>query len=298
VLEALFPEAGWDRLQAYPDMYPYFSTLFELRQGYELISPSDPLQQTAILMYIMENICVALRSVSFGLVSGPDGGSIHVDEAIGSIITNWRRYIDESFVKVYLPRLSDYCRMLEHTPDAKISVYAKRNLNELRWTKRLYFLTYYKFDSLGPPPFQNREITAIYTQISTLRKYLTKVAAGIEQGNRIGGAAAKAPCNGIDNPWAPYRFDLPNPVSKRLNILLGPGKQNNAALIFFALSVITVLDILVNSESSWAYDNNGIVFRSVGGEGAVPVFGVDERVDADQIFKRSLKNREPKEPKS
>jgi len=295
-LNTLFPKAGWEKLADFPDLYPYFARPYGLRNGYELIAPTDPLQQTAILMHIMDNICVGLRSVSFGHVIGSDGNSVHVGDAIGDIITNWQRYIDESFLKEYLPRLSEYCRMLEHSIDAKNSMYAKRTMNELRWVKRLYFLPYYKFAALGPPPFKNQETAAVYTRTRTFRKYLTMIAAGIEQGNRRGGAEAKASCNGIDNPWTQYHFEIPNPVSRRLDALLPPGKRNNAVLIFFALSTVTILDNLLNSESSWAYtnENTDILFRSVNGEGNTPMFGVDEKVDADQIFRNSLKQKQQK----
>jgi hypothetical protein len=297
-LETLFPKAGWSKLAEYPDLYPYFASVYELRHGYELIAPNDALQQIAVLMHIMENLCVGLRYATFSVVAGPDGASVSVNDTIGEIITNWQLCIDGSFVKEYLPRLSEYCRMLEHSVDAKNSVYSKKTLNELRWIKRLYFLPYFKFDALGPPPFKNQETAALYTQTKTLRKYLTMVAAGIEQGNRKGGAAAKAPCNGIDNPWAQYHFELPNPVSKRLDALLAPSKRNNAVLIFFALSTVTILDNLINSETSWAYNNDAVcLFRSLHGDGSTPVFGVDEKVDADQIFKSILKKKQEKRQK-
>jgi len=297
-LETLFPKAGWAKLAEYPDMYPYFTSVYNLRQGYELIAPNDPLQQVAILMHIMENICVGLRYTSFGAVAGPDGNTVLVNDAIGNIISNWQMNIDDSFMKEYLPRLSEYCRILEHSADSKNSVYAKKTLNELRWIKRLSFLPYFKFEAMGPPPFKSQETIALYTQTKTLRKYLTMVAAGIEMGNRKGGAAAKAPCNGIDNPWAQYHFEIPNPVSKRLDALLAPSKRNNAVLVFFALSTVTILDNLINSETSWAYNNDSVcLFRSLHGDGSTPVFGVDEKVDADQIFKTVLKKKQEKQQK-
>ena len=294
-LETLFPKAGWERLAEFPDLYPYFVSVYGLRRGYELIAPSDPLQQVAVLMHILEDLCVALRYVTFGLIPGPEGKPVRVQEMIGETITNWRRYIDDGFAKEYLPRLTEYCRLLDHSTESRTSPYAKRTLNELRWTKRLYFLPYYKFESLGPPPFQKQDIAAIYGEIRNLRKYFTAVAAGIEQGSRKGGAEANAPCDGIENPWAKYNFEVPNPASKRLDALLGSGKRNNAALVFFALATMTVLDYLVNSESSWAYSNpSGVLFRSVNGEGITPLFGTDEKIDADQIFKDSMKQKEQK----
>ena len=295
-LEKLFPKAGWEKLEEYPDFYSYFANVFGMRHGFELIAPTDPLLQTAVLMHIMENICVALRYVTFGVVAGPDGKSVSVNDEIADTITNWRRYLDDSFVKEYLPRLSEYCRMLEHSSDSRNSVYAKKTLNELRWIKRLYFLPYYKFESLGPPPFKNQEATIIYSQVKSLRRYLTLVAAGIEQGNRKGGAAAKVRCNGIDNPWVQYHFEVPNPVSKRLDSLItDPEKRNNAVLVFFALSTVTILDNLLNSDSSWAYNNNNtILYRSVNGEGVIPMFGVEENINTDQIFRNSLKRKTEK----
>jgi hypothetical protein len=156
----------------------------------------------------------------------------------------------------------------------------------------LYFLPYYKFESLVPPPFQRGEINSIYAKIRNLRKYLTAVAAGIEQGNRVGGAESHAPCTGIDNPWEPYVFEVPNPLSIRLDVLLAPKARNNASLVFFCLAVVTVLDKIINSEDSWAYSPRpGPLFRSVNGEGVMPLTGVDAQVDADALFKQSLKKR-------
>jgi hypothetical protein len=165
-------------------------------------------------------------------------------------------------------------------------------MNELQWIKRLYFLPYYKFESMGPPPFQKQDIICVYTEIRKLRKYLTIVAKGIENGIRSGGAAEKAICDGINNPWQAYNFQVPNPVSRRMDILLPPDRRINATLIFFSLSTMTLLDYLVNNENSWAYiEHPGPLFRSIRNEGISPLFGVDEKLDADQIFKDSLKKK-------
>jgi hypothetical protein len=292
-LEALFPKAGWDRLSAYPDLYPYFADMFNLKKGYELIAPTDPLQQVVVLMFILSELFFGLRYITFGTITGSDGNPSRVDDYLGSIINNWQNYINSGFEKEYLPRLTEYCHILENSAESRTSVYAKRTLNELHWTKRFYFMPYYKFESLGPPPFQKRDTTAIYSEIRLLRKYLTEVALGIEQGNRRGGAAATAPCDGIDNPWEPYNFEVPNPASIRLDALLGGQKKNNASLIFYTLAVATVLDYLINNENSWAYESRpGPLFRSVDGEGGIPLFGVETKLDADVIFRQVMKQKE------
>jgi hypothetical protein len=292
-LETLFPKAGWDRLSTYPDLYPYFTDMFNLKRGYELIAPTDPLQQAAVLMHILEEFFFGVRYITFGVVRGADGDPVRVEDYLGGVINNWRRYIDSSFEKDYLPRLAEYCHILENTADSRTSPYAKRILNELHWAKRLYFLPYYRYESIGPPPFRKGDITPIYTEIRLLRKYLTAVAAGIEQGKRQGGAEKMVPCDGIDNPWETYNFEVPNPVSIRLDALLGPAQRNNASLIFFTLAVVTVLDHLVNNETSWAYETrSGSFFRSVDGEGIMPLFGVETKIDAEVIFKQMIRKRD------
>jgi hypothetical protein len=292
-LETLFPKAGWERIRVYPDLYPYFSDVFHFKKGAELIAPTDPLQQILILMRILEELFFGLRYVVFGLIAGPDGNPERIDDSIGKIINDWQKNTEASFEKEYLGRLDEYCRLLENTAESRTSNYAKRLLNELYWVKRLYFLPYYKFESIMPPPFQKSSIVAIYPEVRQLRKYLTAVAAGINQGNKRGGMEKRAPCDGIDNPWDPYVFQVPNPLSIRLDALLSPKRRNNASLVFFALAVTVLLDHLVNDEDSWAYSQKaGFLFRSENGEGIRPLFGVETRIDAEAIFRQVLKRRQ------
>jgi hypothetical protein len=292
-LEALFPKAGWDKLESYPDLYPYFANVYSLRGGYELISPTDPMQQVAVIMNILDDLFIGLRYVNFGTVTGADGSQTRVADELNDILNNWRRYIEDSFSKDYLPRLNEYCRLLENSEDARTSPFARKTMNELHWIKRLYFLPYYKFESIGPPPFPKTDIIPVYSIIRKIRKILTSVAVGIEQGVHAGGAAAKAACGGVHNPWEKYNYQIPNPVSRRLDVRLAPEKRINATLIFFTLSTVTLLDSLINNENSWAYkERPGPVFRSIRDEGIVPVFGVNEKLDADKIFRESLRKKQ------
>jgi hypothetical protein len=94
------------------------------------------------------------------------------------------------------------------------------------------------------------------------------------------------PCDGIDNPWEPYEFAIANPVSTRLDALLPPKRQNNATLIFFSLAFSTVLDHLVNDESSWAYrEGSHVLFRDMHG------VSQSHNIDADALFEESLRQR-------
>jgi len=294
-LEVLFPKAGWDKLEEYPDFYPYFANVYNLRHGYELISPTDPLQYISVLLHILDDLFIGMRYVNFGTIMGPDGSSIKISDELTEIINEWRGYIEDSFSRDYLPRLTEYCRMLENSKESRMTPYGRKNLNELHWIKRLYFLPYYKFESVGPPPFPKSEIVPIYSEVRKVRKYLTAVALGIEQGMHAGGAKTKAPCRGINNPWETYNFQVPNPVSRRLDMMLPPERRINATLIFFSLSAVTVLDYIINNENSWVYNNAakpGPLFRSIKNEGIEPQFGVDNKLDADKIFKESLRKQQ------
>jgi hypothetical protein len=293
-LEMLFPKAGWEKISSFPDFYPYFSDIFNLKRNYDIIAPTDPLQQVMVLTRILEELFFGLRFVKFGVVHGSDNNPENINEAVGTILNNWSSFIEVSFDSEYLPRLAEYCRILDSSVESKNSGYAKRLLNELHWIKRFYFLPYYKFDSLFPPPPKKDGINALYSEVRRLRKYLTAVAAGIEQGNKQGGAEKKVFCDSIDNPWVPYVFQVANPVSTRLDALLkNPKQRTNASLVFFALAVTTVLDHLINDENSWAYENAaGPLFRSADGEGITPLYRIDDKVDTNALFKESLKQRE------
>ncbi|MDR3173239.1 MAG: hypothetical protein LBU19_03225 [Treponema sp.] len=289
-LEALFPKAGWERLSGFPDIYPYFRDVYKFKRSYELISPADPLLQFVVIIRILEDLFLGLRNIRFGTVISGEGGPVQVNEILNGVLSSWQNYIDFPLEKEYLPRLSEYCRILEQSAESRSSNYAKRLLCELHWIKRLFFFPYYKFDTLFPPPFQKKEIEPVYPAIRSLRRSLALVAGGIEQANRIGGAEKMVPCDGIDNPWEPYEFAIPNPMSTRLDALLPQPKQNNATLVFFSLAFSTVLDHLVNDENSWAYrEDNPILFRNLHG---VPQMGVDKKIDADAIFKESIRQRE------
>jgi len=298
-LEALFPKAGWDKMESYPDLYPYFVEIFDLKKGIVNIAPTDPLHQVFILMRVLEELFFGLRYITFGTVQGSSGNMENVNAVLGDMVNNWRYYIEASFEKEYLTRMAEYIRILEGSSEERGAPYTKKLVAELHWIKRLYFLPFYKFETFVPPPRQKKEVIQIYSKIKTLRKYLTSVATGIEQANKSGGAESRAPCEGIDNPWEPYTFQVPNPISIRLDAMLPPKIRTNAMLIYFCLAVTGVLDYLVNDEGSWAYNTKpGPLFRSIDGEGIKPLTGVDSRIDAEALFKQSIKQRQKKEAES
>jgi hypothetical protein len=295
-LESLFPRAGWNQLDAFPDLYPYFAKVFDLKKGYELLAPHDPLLQVTVLMHIISDLLLGLRSVSFEPVTDAAGEAEPLGEFFEALESNWHDY-EIALSEDYLSRLVEYCGLLETSSESQHSNYARRIHNELRWLKRLTFLPYYHFDTVTTSPFKKSEVKPMFADVRRFRKYLTLAAAGIDKAVQQGGAEANAHCAGVTNPWAPYSFQLSNAVSWRLDMLLGKKKQNNASLIFFTLAVTTVLDHLINNEQSWAYeDNTYVIFRSINNVGERPQYGVDKKLDADAIFKQVMKEKRGQKP--
>jgi len=292
-LEMLFPKAGWERLSSFPDLYPYFAEVFDLkRKGVVNIAPTDPMQQVYILMRILEELFFGFRNISFKQTMDL-GGNQKDSGSLFDTINNWHRYLEVSFTNEYLPRLTEYVSILEGPREDRNSMYTKKIITELCWYKRGCFLPFYRFDSLVPVSFPKGQITSIYAKIRSLRSQFSILASNIEYANRAGGAGSHAPCDGMNNPWDHYIFEVPNPVSKRLNALLAPKARNNAALVYFGLAVVVVLDNLLNNQTSWAYTADASpLFRSVNGGGQVPLTGVDEHLDADAIFREALKQRQ------
>ncbi|MCX7949389.1 MAG: hypothetical protein N2509_04680 [Treponemataceae bacterium] len=290
----LFPGIPWQRLAEYPDLYPYFSRVFDFRRGYELMGGVHPMLHIAVLMHILEELFYGLRYVRFGIINTEHTDPARIDDTISRIITNWHEYIERILEKDYLHRLDEYNEALTTASDSRSSSFTKRLLLEINWIKRLYFLPYHTFDSFGPPPFNRNEITPIYSDVHSLKKILTLVAADIEEAIKKGGAEKQVTCSTLDNPWEPYVFQIPNPLSVRLDALLGgkkSKKKTNAALIFFTIAVVTVLDHIMNNQQSWAYSEKA----------AGPLRSAEEEFseglstlaspDPETIFKESLKNR-------
>ena len=100
--------------------------------------------------------------------------------------------------------------------------------------------------------------------------------------------------SGAPNILEKYHFDIPNVVSKRIDVLLGGRKSKNGTnlnLLKYTLSVICVLDWWINNENSPAYEvDNEIPYR-ISLEDGTPIFSVPLRSDQNNLFIKSVKSR-------
>jgi hypothetical protein len=288
-LETLFPRSGWDKIDSGGDLYPYFTGVFKFPKEYALISPEDGLLGVVVLLRILQELFYGLRMVDFDLVIPDSPDSKYTDNPkkdLAPIVNDWH-YFTTALEKEYLPRLSEYCRMLETSPESRNSGYSRRLLNDVCWIKRYFFLPHYKFFSSFPAPIQKKDVRSLSSRVRSLRRCLTAAAGCIKKNIKAGDTAGKPLREGISNPWDPYNFQVSNPVSVRLDAILNPKQRTNVSLIFFTLAASIVLDFLVNNEESWAYQTDGkeSLFRSVNDKGAMPLWEIEKTIDTNAILK-------------
>jgi hypothetical protein len=282
ILEALFPKAPWDKMDSFPDFYPYFADVLEIKKNGELIAPEDPIQIALVLSQTLEEILYGFRYIDFS-------DSLRDDDSMGSILDKWHDAIMGSFEKNYIPRIAEYAHFFKHSGQNRASTYAVNIASDIHWIRRYYFLPNYETLPPTPPSFIKKDVIALYPLIHSLRKDLTACAAAIEAANSAGGSASGADVMGIVNPWDAYKFEIENPLSKRLNMLLGKNQRNNASLIFFTLAIVTVLDNYLCDKNSIAYKaNNQILFRHAEQDEMKPVFWVEKQTGTFDIFKKSI----------
>jgi hypothetical protein len=282
ILETLFPQAPWDRMASFPDYYPYFADVLEIKKNGELIAPEDPAQVVLVLSQVIEELLYGFRYIKFK-------DSFSKADFLRSVVENWHLAILESFEKNYIPRIAEYAHFFEHSGQNRTATYAVNIASDIHWLRRYYFFPSYNTLPPTPPSFLKKDVVALYPLAHTLRKDLTVCASAIEAANRSGGSSSGADVEGIMNPWDAYNFEVENPLSKRLNMLLGKSQRNNTSLIFFTLAVVTVLDNYLCDAGGVAYKaNNEILFRHADQEEMKPVFWVEKKNDTYELFKKSV----------
>jgi hypothetical protein len=281
ILETLFPQSPWNKLEEFPDFYPYFADVFEIKKNGELIAPQDPAHPALILAQILEELLYGFRYIKF--IGTPNAASLN------EIVDDWHTAISEGFEKKYLPLINEYAHYFEYSAQKKNSTYAVNIASDLHWIRRYYFLPYYDYVPPTPPSFLKKDVVSLYAVARHLRKGLAECAFAIEDANKKGGASGNVMVTGIENPWEEYNFQVENPLSRRLNAMLGKNQRNNASLIFFTLAIVTVLDSYLSSKNSAAYRaDTEILFRNSGTDKFKPIFWVEKQKETYSLFKKSI----------
>ena len=282
LLNQMFPDAGFDRLDEHPDMYPYFQPLFHFKDGFNMLSPENPIQVICILQHIIEDCFQGCRNIQFAEPSEQKKGS----DNIVQIMDDWSAYREETFEQLYCEPLCDLVNSVYSQPDFDKSHIGKKTITSLLWQTTYHYMPNFKFEQLLlEHPADESKYRPLFHRTDFARKFLTLVINECDQK-----AATKASCSLIENPWEHYTFSIPNEVSKRLDVLLGAQNKtanttaNNANLLKYTLCFIAVLDWWINNPGSPAYSTDPMHIWRVSEADGKPQFSVPERKDQNKLF--------------
>ncbi|MBO7640047.1 MAG: hypothetical protein J6S91_13840, partial [Treponema sp.] len=158
------------------------------------------------------------------------------------------------------------------------------------WREKFFFMPNLQFNALTlTKPRNDSKYEPLYNRTDYLRTVFTVLGRRIDEN-----ASAKKPVLGVLNPWDRYEFDIPNIVSKRMDVLLGAKKDDkttaatNSNLIKYTMCVIAVLDWWINNPDTPAYTTDSLKFYRMAPDGS-PEFSAEVRSDQNQLFADAIK---------
>ena len=288
ILEQLFPEAGFSHLEEHPDLYPYFQPLYKFQDGFNMLNPNNGLQVTVVLLRIVEDLFQGLRNVNFNIEA--DEKLAALKDNLASTMADWTEYREDLFEKKYGDYLRNFVNQLYSQSDYAKSQYGKEALSNMLWQTKFNFLPFFEFTQiLLEKPTNEVKYKPLYLRTDYLRSVFTVLARRIDENT-----VTKKAVLGVLNPWDRYRFDIPNIISKRLDVLLGAKRTTdtaatNANLIKYTLCIISVLDWWINNSASPAYTSDPMAIYRVSEKDGGPEFSAPERSDQNQLFAAAVK---------
>ena len=288
LLDRLFPEAGFQKLDTHPDLFPYFQPLYKFDDGFNILSPSNPMQVTVVLLRIIEDFFQGCRNIAFVKEKMGDGQS----DSIEAVLDTWSAYREDVFKKLYAEPLIYFVNQIYSQSDFESSTFGKKSLTNLLWQAQYQFFPQLKFKPLVlERPANDNKYPPLYKRVDFVRKYFTGVANACDATARVRGAV-----DSVKNPWEHYRFDIPNEISKRLDVLLGAQNTTattnatNANLLKYTLCITAVLDWWINNPDSPAYVVPPTQVYRISEEDGKPLFSVPERRDQNKLFAEAIRS--------
>ncbi len=290
LLDQLFPQAGFAQLEKHPDMYPYFQPLYHFADGFNVLSPENPLQVTVVLLRILEDCFVGCRNIKF--TQGTSNSSLGKGkDSIASVLDDWSAYRENVFEKLYCDQLNDLVNQIYSQDDYEDSQFGKKMITSLLWQTQWHFLPHFKFDQLIlERPQDESKYRPLFMRTDFARAFFTEAVSLCDKVASMHGDVSM-----IENPWAHYKFDISNEISKRLDTLLGGNNNsantnaNNANLLKYTLCILAVLDWWVNNPDSPAYTTNPRRIYRISEEDGKPKFSVPERNDQNRLFAEQIR---------
>ena len=288
LLDQLFPQAGFTQLENHPDMYPYFQPLYHFADGFNVLSPENPMQVTVVLIRILEDFFVGCRNIDFKPVSTDVSEE---KDSISSVMDDWSAYRENVFEKLYCDPLNDLVNQIYSQDDYEDSQFGKKLITSLLWQTQWHFLPNFKFDQLIlERPQDESKYRPLFLRTDFARSYFTEAVSLCDKV-----ASMRGDVSMISNPWDHYKFDISNEISKRLDTLLGGNNTtattnaNNANLLKYTLCILSVLDWWINNPESPAYSTNPRRIYRISEEDGKPKFSVPERNDQNKLFAAQIR---------
>lgn len=289
LLDALFPSAGWLKLNEAPDLYPYYQPLFSFTEGFNVLAPENPLQAAIVLMRIVEDLLSGCNSIDFVATSQSSPVQLKKEE-IERSISDWYLSRLNVFDKEYAASLLDYVNRVYSQHDYKTSPYAIKTLSSIMWLQKSEFFPHLKFDlsymsnetAFGSKP--------VFKKVSRLAHYFDWLSDNIDEALKANDGNSGGLVTGIQNPWAKFSFTIENVTSTRLVKVLDPSSPlglTNAALIKAIAEILAVLEWWINNPKSTAYETElHLPYRNdeVSGE---PIFSVPVRKDVFNLLPKT-----------
>lgn len=289
ILEQLFPHAGFSNLEKHPDLYPYFQPLYRFEDGFNMLHPENPLQVTVVLCRILEDFFQGCRNIDFNIKADEKLGAM--SDNLADAMNDWASYREDLFEKKLGDYFRNYVNSIYSQNDYPSTQYGKENLNNIYWRMKYYFLPHYQFSApILKKPGNDSKYKPMYARTDYIRTVLTAIVRRIDEN-----ASTKGTVLGVINPWNRYVFDLPNNISRRLDVLLGARaddevtRATNANLIKYTLCIMAVLDWWVNNNTSPAYTAGSDKLYRISAKDGGPEFSVPERTDQNQLFADGVK---------
>lgn len=293
LLDNMFPNAGWKNIKTLPDMYPYFQPIYNFSDGFNLLSPENPLQITIILLRIIEDFFQGCRHIRFSIDKEQAFASQKDD--LSAIFAEWSLYREVVFDKTYASELKDYVNHVYMQSDFPSSIYAKKIMSNLLWQSKYSFLPHLSFEMIFmEKPNRDDTYKPLSNRVAYLKKIFSELIARTENFlKNTENSNTETPDFGAVNILEHYRFDVPNSISRRADILLGGKKSKkltNLNLLKYCLCVISVLDWWINDPESPAYDHNSKYPYRTDTDNNL-VFAVSTLKDPNKIFIQHIKQK-------
>jgi hypothetical protein len=266
-LEILFPGSGWNQPENFPDFYQYFVYVFDFKKGVDHIHPENPVLQSFILAQILQDLFYGWRSMMS-----------RTHSPLARLITEWQKECEALLNHDYLKLLTEYYNYFSIATQFRSKDYGQKIIGEIN-----------SFTKFSLFPFYNYAIpNNIGLRQDGRGKLWDKIQALYHELDRIASMPNEAAY--INKRSAPFVFDVPNPVSRRLFSLFEKEARSNEILITVTHEIAAVFHYLTNCPDSWAYsaEHYKKIFRSRSSTGIIPAKRQYQDLNPDNTFRNSI----------